>query len=428
MKKLGITILMLLALLLCGCGNDTVAQVPAETAPVREELSMENAEAVQSAEATEAAVKAEDLFAVESINYEMYRDGLKNFNLKIRNITGEAMESLYFRIQALDAAGDVLEAWNMGSSDRLDAGQAYWFYCSGNIFDDCKSLEEAAEKAESIRVLSANIQTIKDDASSWVEYDFEEPPTYKVMDIPEKGKEAAAKEADEAEAPELAAQHPMWSSENALSNGEVEIFDWRETVLENGNVRYEVEYQATAGLQVEAFDPPNGDLYTVIKEQLTSGEREVFTFEMEQSILDQIDFVTVGFWSEEAGNFWTGIEKNWYNASVTEGEPVGEAKTIKVTADSKVKVYSLQAQELDNGFVRFTMEYKTSKGRGVSFFNPPDNDHFIYLMDNVATGGTDTYVIDVPKADVEAVSTITMKFYDLNKGDHVYAEFKAPRF
>jgi len=422
MKKWLVLVFAFLTLAsMCACGSDSAVQE--SDAVVAPEVT-ENMEETQATAPVEAEVIAEDLFSVESINYEMHRDELNNFNVKIRNITDEKMENLYFRVQALDPAGDVLEAWNMGSSDRLDAGQAYWYYCSCDLFDDCISVEEAAERVDSIRILSANIQTIKDDASSWVEHDFAEPPTYKVAEIREKGSEAVVEEA----APVQPVQYPIWNWENALNSGDVEIFGWTETILENGNVRYEVEYQATAGLYVNAFDPPNGELYDVTREQKTSGQRETFAFEVEKSVLDQIQFVTVGIWSEEAGNFWTGIEKNWYNAAVTEGEPIGEAKKLKVKSDSKVKVYSLQAQQLDNGYVRFTMEYKTSKGRGVSFFNQPDNDHFIYLMDNAATGGQDTYVVDVPKADIDAVSEITMKFYKPDYSDHVYAWFDAPHF
>lgn len=145
--------------------------------------------------------------------------------------------------------------------------------------------------------------------------------------------------------------------------------------------------------------------------------------------MNQIQYITISFSSEmDEGCFWVYLEKNSYFTSITDGNPIGEEQIIKVHADRKVKIHSLKAQALDNGFVRYTLEYTTSAGRHVSFFNPPANDRFIYLSNRTATGGRDTYVLDIPRADNDAVSDITMKFYDFSIGDHVYATFKAPRF
>ncbi len=176
MKKiLTLFFALLMVLSLCGCGSETTTQAEASESKGTE------AEAGSLSE-----VYAEDFVAVEDINYEMSKSEIHNLNIKIRNTTSENMIKLYFRVQALDVAGDVLDSWNMGSSDRLDAGQGYWFYCSGDIFEDCKSIEAASEKAASIRVLSVHIQKVKDDASSWVDYDFKEPPVFKVADIQPK--------------------------------------------------------------------------------------------------------------------------------------------------------------------------------------------------------------------------------------------------
>lgn len=174
-------------LCLCGCGGKTT-QAPAPT---------EGTEAAAPAQTTLPEVQettaapqiyAEEMFAVEDIVYEIRRDELKNFEVKIRNLTDEKFLDLYFRVQALDTQGDVLAAWTMGSSDALEAGQAYWYYCSNNLFDDCTSIEDAATRAESIRIVFAKIQTIKGDPSSWVQYDFRNPPTYRVAELPMRGR------------------------------------------------------------------------------------------------------------------------------------------------------------------------------------------------------------------------------------------------
>lgn len=241
--------------------------------------------------------------------------------------------------------------------------------------------------------------------------------------------EAADEPPARAAAPEGILQYPNWSWENQLTHSEVEVFSVTETLLKNGNLRYEVEYRATAGMTVFAFDPPDASLLQAQSSQPTSGGREIFTFEVTPSVMNRIQYITISFSSEvDEGCYWVYLEKNSYFASITEGNPVGEAQTLKVHSDRKVKVHSLRAQLLDNGFVRFTIEYTTSPGRHVSFFNPPYNDRFIYLSRHTATGERDTYMLDVPKADIDAVSDISVKFYDYNIGDHVYASFTAPRF
>lgn len=224
-------------------------------------------------------------------------------------------------------------------------------------------------------------------------------------------------------------QYPNWGLDGGLDYSGMEIFSITETLLENGNIRYAVEYQAPAGMNFHAFIPPNGDPFHTTRLQEASGRREFFTFEIEKAVMDQIQYITLNCESSNNGPYFIFLEKNWYNAQVTDGTPVGDAVEVNVRVESsKAQVHSMTAQELGNGFIRYTMEYTTDAGRRVSFFNQPNNDHFIYLTETLATGGQDTYVVDVPKADNNDVNEITMKFYDISIGDHVYARFKPPVF
>lgn len=242
---------------------------------------------------------------------------------------------------------------------------------------------------------------------------------------PEKCSETAA----EAPAPGQFVQHPYWSWQNNLTNSEVEILDVTETVLDNGNTRFTLEYRATAGMKITAFDPPNGELYRAAQEKETSGRKEYFTFEVEKSIMDQLQYITLNFWSEnDGGNYFVYLENNLYQAMVTEGNPVGEAQTLDATTRGKVKVHSVKAQQLDNGYVRYTVEYTTTAGLHVSFLNQPYNDRFLYLSEQTATGEQDTYVVDILQSDNDAISEITMKFYDPAVGSQIYAWFKPAEF
>lgn len=172
-RVIALLLTLAMALSLCACGGNS-----AQTgAPEQEEKTTGG-----------NVTRAEDIFAVEQIAYQERRSELQNFDIKIRNVTQERILDVYFGIQALDAAGDVLESWTMGSMDALEAGQGYWYYCNNNdLFGECATIEEAAAKAESIRIPFAKIQTVKDDPSSWVQYDFQEPPTFRIAEIPLRG-------------------------------------------------------------------------------------------------------------------------------------------------------------------------------------------------------------------------------------------------
>ena len=180
--KRSMILILTAGMLLCliGCGGK-VEEAPAASKAAETTMP-------EAAEPTEdTTVYADDMFAVEDIVYEMRRDELKNFEIKIRNITDTKFHDYYFGVQALDTRGDVLAAWNMGSQDSLQPGQAYWFYCDNNLFDDCDSIEEAMMRADAIRVTRVNIQTIKDDPKSWVDYEFANLPTFRLADIQPKG-------------------------------------------------------------------------------------------------------------------------------------------------------------------------------------------------------------------------------------------------
>lgn len=178
-----LTVGMILAL--CGCGGNTAEEPTVNDAKAEVVIETTAPEITEPTE--DPSAYADDMFAVEDIVYEMRRDELQNFEIKIRNLTEEKHPDIYFGVQALDTRGDVLAAWTMGTQDSLQPGQACWFYCSNNLFDDCDSIEEAMMRADAIRVTRVHIQTIKDDPKSWVDYEFANLPTFRLADIQPKG-------------------------------------------------------------------------------------------------------------------------------------------------------------------------------------------------------------------------------------------------
>lgn len=226
----------------------------------------------------------------------------------------------------------------------------------------------------------------------------------------------------EAPAPGQIVQYPRFSWENMLTHSEVEVYGMTETVLENGNIRYVLEYRATPGMTIQAFDPPNGEMYRFQREQPTSGQVEQCIFEVDKYTMDKLQYITLSFFSEmDEGNFFVYIQKNRYVSNVTAGNPVGEAKQLKTSTFGRVTAHSVTMQNLDNGFVRFTVDCTVSESRFISFFTPPDGDIFMYITNYPISSGRNTFVVDVLQESVANASEITINFfYGDQPAYHIY--------
>lgn len=184
MKKFLSAVLTLALLLsLGGCGGTTDTKVP---------------ETNETAEPSEAAVYAESFVDVENIVYQLYDHSweLDQFNVNIRNVTDNVMNEILLFGQALDTNGDVLEEWAICYADALEPGQASWLRANNSdVLRDCKSIEEAAQRADSIRIIRMGYRAVTDaeeDWMGWEEYDFKEPPTFKVAGIRSEEEEGNA--------------------------------------------------------------------------------------------------------------------------------------------------------------------------------------------------------------------------------------------
>ena len=69
----------------------------------------------------------------------------------------------------------------------------------------------------------------------------------------------------------------------------------------------------------------------------------------------------------------------------------------------------LTAQLLDNGYMRFTLEYTCSAEMPCSVFNPPNGDVFM-LHGRISSGERETQSFDIKEEDVRAVDSITTNF------------------
>ena len=74
-------------------------------------------------------------------------------------------------------------------------------------------------------------------------------------------------------------------------------------LLDNGYVRFTADCQGVAGMYINAFNPPEGDLFKLHGGQV-SGQRETFSFDLSVEELQAVEEVTIQFYGEAAERFW----------------------------------------------------------------------------------------------------------------------------
>ncbi len=83
-----------------------------------------------------------------------------------------------------------------------------------------------------------------------------------------------------------------WSDENNLKSGEVNVHGCTAQKLDNGYIRFTIDFTARAGMPVSIFDPPNGEHFKMIAPP-TSDERENITYDVK--VEDVQNIITMRF-------------------------------------------------------------------------------------------------------------------------------------
>lgn len=95
---------------------------------------------------------------------------------------------------------------------------------------------------------------------------------------------------------------------------------------------------------------------------------------------------------------------------ITRGEPINKESKLFYTTDGDVTVYSITRVDLDNGCVRFSVDYIPPKSSGVFIFNPPNGTIFTFWDEKDPTQERKTLVFDILKKDVQAAGSMTFNF------------------
>lgn len=100
---------------------------------------------------------------------------------------------------------------------------------------------------------------------------------------------------------------------------------------------------------------------------------------------------------------------------LTDGKPVGNAKKLQWNSTNLLQtgsytIHSYQVQTLDNGCLRFTIDYTAPEGMRISVFDPPNGNTFMLFLNNTGSSRT-SQSFDLKREDVKKAGSITINFY-----------------
>ncbi len=114
---------------------------------------------------------------------------------------------------------------------------------------------------------------------------------------------------------------------------------------------------------------------------------------------------------------------------VTKGVPIREV--VEITdfwfedelKSGTAAVYRVTAQQLDNGYTRLCVEFTGPKGFDISVFDPPNGKKLDIWEKGVTTGKRSVMVVDLKDTKLDAVSDVTLKFFENEKESNCFWVF-----
>lgn len=204
-----------------------------------------------------------------------------------------------------------------------------------------------------------------------------------------------------------------WDAEENPTD-DLEVYDCRMYPTDNGTKIFAVDYKAAEGLQMVIFgfaddgnDDPN---YWEEVEPLTTGEKTTFVFEVENEVLDLIYHPGVLF--RDQYGFDVAIIEIFHrndNIYATNGEPVGEAEELIFTREGRISIHSASMQQLDNGYIRITLECQPRKDLYTCFYTMPDAEgRQVVRYGGLTSGQKETIVADIWAEDVKGMHNFNL--------------------
>ena len=211
-----------------------------------------------------------------------------------------------------------------------------------------------------------------------------------------------------------------WDTEGN-ETGDLEVYDCRMYPTDNGTTIFAMDYKAVEGLQMVIFgyaddgnDDPN---YWVETEDLTTGKVATYVFEVENEVLDLI--YHPGMFFRDQYGFDVAIIEIFHREEdiyATAGNPIGEAEQLLFSKEGKIKVHSASMQQLDNGYVRLTLECTPGKDLYYCFYTNPDEEgNQVVRYGGLTSGKQEIIVADIWAEYVEGLHNFNFSFYEPNE-------------
>ena len=215
------------------------------------------------------------------------------------------------------------------------------------------------------------------------------------------------------------------STLNQLADGKTaSVSSYTAQTLDNGYTRFRVKYELSEAMNIQVFDSRHF-LLTASREDTTAVGTLVFDLKDED--LRAVSRISVKFYTDDSGmeSFYASFETEDIDRGITltDGTPTGEAKELVYTIRSEPadgsfgSISGYTAQTLNNGYTRFTVKYEFSERMNIAIIDPPAGEH-ISLRWKTEDTGAGTLVFDLKNWVLQAVSEVTLQFYNYDNKDN----------
>lgn len=197
-----------------------------------------------------------------------------------------------------------------------------------------------------------------------------------------------------------------YSIEDQLQTGSANIHKIIARKLDNGYVRYEIEYTASEGMWMCFTNDCHAKVSFYQEAGLTTEGRNTACIDLKQNIAAACPMVQFSMIYEDNDLFHVFINNHAIaaEANLSDGTAVGEVTEIQCSElpggsfNKMCEIISCSGQLLDNGYVRFKLKYRAPENAPVSFFFPPPNSFRFRSFDITGKSGQINQMI----FDVEA--------------------------
>ena len=215
------------------------------------------------------------------------------------------------------------------------------------------------------------------------------------------------------------ARDVVFTVSNELSEGKdiAEIHSFCMQELDNGFLRFTVEYTMPERLYISVFDSPNGDNINLVSNAITVPGKSAFNFELDAAAFSRSETVVLNFYSEDSNRYFVFFSPA-DNLPAAGGNPVGDPRDVAYQTNNELsegkdiaEIHSFCMQELDNGFLRFTVEYTMPERLNIFVFDSPNGDNIHLVSNAITVPGKSVFTFDLDAGAFARSGLVVLNFY-----------------